>query len=231
MVIACSEYEREGMIQMGVQPSKIVLVPMGINPRDWEEADGARFRRKYGLEGKKIVLFAGPKGYNKGAIHLLDAVKKIGQNESNLILVVMGLPSQEWDRKKRMFHESRLLDLGYVSEEEKKDAFDACDLFVMPSRYESFGVVYLEAWGRGKPVIGARVGAIREVIEEDRDGLLVEFGDVEQLTSKMLYLLNHPDLCKEMGERGRKKVVERFNWEKNLRVIEETFEEAKILRG
>jgi glycosyltransferase involved in cell wall biosynthesis len=227
-VIACTHYEKERMIRMGIDPCKIILVPMGIRLNEWENADGERFRRKYRLKGKKLILFAGPKGYDKGALHLLNAVERLRQKIEDLVLVSIGLPTRMWRKKKRMLDASNLLDLGYLNEEEKKDAFDACDVFVMPSRYDSFGIVYLEAWRCGKPVIGAKIGAISEVIEEDRDGLLVEFGDVEQLTSKMLYLLNHRDLCKEMGENGRRKVVERFNWEKNIEIVENVFERAKI---
>ena len=227
-VIACTHYEKERMIRMGIDPSKIHLIPMGIDSNEWENADGERFRRKYGLKGKKLILFAGPKGYDKGALHLLDAVQRLRQKMEDLVLVSIGLPTKMWQKKKRMLDESNLLDLGYLNEEEKRDAFAACDIFVLPSRYDSFGIVYLEAWRCGKPVIGAKVGAIPEVIEEDRDGLLVEFGDVEQLTSKMLYLLNHPDLCKEMGENGRRKVIERFNWEKNIEIVENVFKKAKI---
>lgn len=227
-VIACTHYEKERMIRMGIDPSKIHLIPMGINSNEWENADGERFRRKYRLKGKKIILFAGPKGYDKGALHLLNAVQRLRQKMEDLVLVSIGLPTRMWRKKKRMLDESNLLDLGYLNEEEKRDAFAACDIFVLPSRYDSFGIVYLEAWRCGKPVIGAKVGAIPEVIEEGRDGLLVGFGDVEQLTSKMLYLLNHPDLCKEMGENGRRKVVERFNWEKNIEIVENVFKKAKI---
>ena len=227
-VIACTHYEKERMIRMGIDPSKIHLIPMGIDSNEWENADGERFRRKYGLKGKKLILFAGPKGYDKGALHLLDAVQRLRQKMEDLVLVSIGLPTKMWQKKKRMLDESNLLDLGYLNEEEKRDAFAACDIFVLPSRYDSFGIVYLEAWRCGKPVIGAKVGAIPEVIEEDRDGLLVEFGDVEQLTSKMLYLLNHPDLCRKMGETGRNKVIERFNWQKNIGKIEEVFKGAKV---
>lgn len=228
LVIACSNYEKEGMTKMGIDPSKIHLIPMGINSNEWETADGERFRRKYRLKGKKLILFAGPKGYDKGALHLLNAVQRLREKMEDLVLVSIGLPTREWKKKRNLLSEDNLLDLGYVSEEEKRDAFAACDIFVLPSRYDSFGIVYLEAWRCGKPVIGAKVGAIPEVIEEDRDGLLVEFGDVEQLTSKMLYLLNHPGLCKEMGENGRRKVIERFNWEKNIEIVEDVFKRAKI---
>ncbi len=225
-VIACSNYEKERMIQLGVNPSKIHRIPMGIHLDEWENLQGERFRLKYNLEGRKVILFAGTKNYNKGAIHLLQAIKKIGQNTKDVVLVAMGLTTDEWKRKKANEVELNLVDLGYVSEQEKRDAFDACDLFVMPSRYDSFGIVYLEAWRCGKPVIGARVGAIPEVIEEGKDGLLVEFGNVDQLASSILYLLDHPALCKEMGERGREKVIEKFNWQKIVAKIEKAYQEA-----
>jgi glycosyltransferase involved in cell wall biosynthesis len=226
-VIACSNYEREGMIRMGINPSKIHLIPMGINSNEWEDADGERIRRKYRLEGEKIILFAGTKSYDKGAIHLLQAVEKIRQKVKDSILVSIGLPTREWEKKRSLVSEDNLLDLGYISEEEKKDAFDACDLFAMPSRYDSFGIVYLEAWRRGKPVIGASVGAIPEVIEDGEDGLLVEFGDVDQLASAITSLLSNPALCKKMGEAGRKKVIRDLNWEKNISLIEKVYDQIK----
>ena len=227
-LIACSNYEKDGMVKMGMDPSKIHLIPMGINPDDWEDANGERFRRKYYLEEKKIILFAGTKDYNKGAIHLLQAVERVRHQVKDLILISIGLSTGEWNRMKHILPQSHLLDLGYVPEEEKKDAFDACNLFVMPSRYDSFGIVYLEAWRCGKPVIGARVGAIPEVIEDRKDGLLVEFGNVDQLVSAIDYLLNQPDRFKEMGEAGRKKVIEKFNWQKNVVEMEKVYQGAMI---
>lgn len=228
LIISCSNYEKERMTQMGIHPSKITFVPMGINLNEWKNSNGERFRRKYDLKGKKIILFAGTKGYNKGALHLLQAVEKIRQKVKELVFVSIGLSTREWKKKRNMLSENNLLDLGYISEEEKRDAFDACDLFAMPSRYDSFGIAYLEAWRCGKPVIGAEVGAIPEIVEEERDGLLVRFGDTEQLASKIIYLLDHPDLCKEFGENGRRKVIERFNWEKNIEIVEDVFKRARI---
>jgi len=227
-VVACSNYEKEGMMRMGINPSKIHLIPMGINLDEWEDSNGERFRRKYGLKGKRIILFAGTKSYNKGALHLLQAMGKIGRHMQDVMLVSLGLTTEEWKKKKIALHETHLLDLGYISEGEKRDAFDACDLFAMPSRYDSFGIVYLEAWGCGKPVIGAKIGAIPEVIEEGKDGLLVEFGEVDQLASAIISLLNNPDLCREMGETGRKKVIDKFNWQKNIGKIEHVFKGAKV---
>jgi len=154
-------------------------------------------------------------------------VGRIANEMGEVALVSLGLPTGEWKRKRSILPKTHLLDLGYISEEEKRDAFDACDLFAMPSRYDSFGIVYLEAWRCGKPVIGAKVGAIPEVIEEGEDGLLVEFGEVDQLTSAILSLLSHPDLRQRMGGKGKRKVMEKFNWQKNIEKFEDVFKGAE----
>jgi len=227
-VIACSHYERAGMIRKGIHPSRIHLIPMGIDLDEWTHPDGERVRRKYHLEGRKVLLFAGTKDYDKGAISLLQAVAQARHRVKDLILVSIGLSTREWENGKTILPERNLLDLGYVSEQEKRDLFAACDLFAMPSRYDSFGIVYLEAWRCGKPVIGARVGAIPEVIEDQKDGLLVEFGNVDQLTSAIGDLLDHPDRGREMGERGRQKVIERYNWQNNIAEMERVYQGARI---
>jgi glycosyltransferase involved in cell wall biosynthesis len=225
-VIACSNYEKERMVEKGIIPSRIHVIPMGIILPHWENVDAERFRERYGLKGKKIILFAGTKNYNKGSLHLLQAAEKLGRKREDFVLVGMGLATGEWEKKKAFLPKNLLLDMGYVSEQEKREAFEACDLFAMPSRYDSFGIVYLEAWQCAKPVIGARVGAIPEIIEEGRDGLLVEFGNVSQLASVMDDLLDDPDRCRIMGERGRKKVIQKFDWHKNIELMEKVYRGA-----
>jgi glycosyltransferase involved in cell wall biosynthesis len=212
---------------MGVDASKIHVIPMGINLAEWKSPDGERFRRRHHLEGKTLVLFAGTKDYNKGAVHVLRAVDQLAQKLNDLTLVSMGLATPEWREALRRLPQIPLLDLGYAPEDEKQDAFDACDLFVMPSRYDSFGIVYLEAWRCGKPVIGARVGAVAEVIEDGKNGLLVEFGDEEQLASAILSLVQNPELRVSLGESGKKRVIERFNWQENIGKVEEVFRGAR----
>ena len=103
--------------------------------------------------------------------------------------------------------------LGQLSEEEKWDAVDAADVVALPSRTESFGIVFLEAWARGKPVIGARAGAVPQVINDGDDGLLVEFGDAAGLAEALEKLLDAPAQAAEMGQRGREKVLQMYTWD------------------
>lgn len=98
-------------------------------------------------------------------------------------------------------------------EEEKPNLLAACDIFALPSGQESFGIAFVEAWACGKPVVGARVGAIPSVIDEGRDGLLVAYQDADDLARAILELLADPSRRVRMGEAGRRKVLENYTWE------------------
>ena len=82
----------------------------------------------------------------------------------------------------------------------------------MPSRTDSFGIVYMEAWLCGKPVIGARAGGVPAVISDEQDGLLVNFGDVADLADKIKGLLKDSALADRLGQAGRAKVLENYTW-------------------
>jgi len=99
------------------------------------------------------------------------------------------------------------------SDEEKPNLLASCDVFALPSGEESFGIAFVEAWACGKPVIGARSGAIPAVIDEGRDGLLADYQDADDLAQAILKLLADPQLRARMGEAGRRKVLENYTWE------------------
>jgi len=84
----------------------------------------------------------------------------------------------------------------------------------MPSRTDSFGIVFLEAWTYGKPVIGAQAGGPREIIEHGGDGLLVPFGDTETLGREIARLLNDRNLAHRLGMVGRRRTLERYTWDR-----------------
>jgi len=223
-VFSNTNIEKRKIIELGINPEKIYVIPPGIDVSKWESRCGDRFRKKYGLKDKFIILFAGAKSYHKGALHLLKAMQLIQQHEKNVVLVAIGYDTAEWHEEKIKLRNLNVIDLGYVSEKEKHDAFDACDLFAMPSKADSFGIVYLEAWICGKPVIGARVGAIQEVIREGVDGYMVKFGDVSDLAKKILHLSKNPDLCERLGANGKKRVLKNHNWEKIGQKISSVYE-------
>jgi glycosyltransferase involved in cell wall biosynthesis len=147
--------------------------------------DGARFRAAHGLEDARIVLFVGRKEPSKRYDVAIDAVEAL--RDERVVLVMIGA-----DVDRRPLTSPRVRYLGRVSRETLLDAYDACDVFVLPSAHESFGIVFLEAWMRGKPVLGNRdCGPVASVIEEGVDGFLC--GDAAEFAARIRYLLDHPE--------------------------------------
>jgi glycosyltransferase involved in cell wall biosynthesis len=102
---------------------------------------------------------------------------------------------------------------GPIDEKLKWDIFAAGDIFVMISRTDSFGIVYLEAWANKKPVIGADSGGVPGVIDNTKNGFLVPFGDISALRDKINYLIMQPDERNALGEKGYNKLQNNFTEE------------------
>ncbi|HEY6042186.1 MAG TPA: glycosyltransferase family 4 protein, partial [Anaerolineae bacterium] len=100
------------------------------------------------------------------------------------------------------------------------------DVLAMPSRTDSFGIVFLEAWFYGKPVIGARAGGVPEVIDDGRDGFLVNFGDTDMLARRIAQLLDDRVLAQEFGAAGREKVLQNWTWDKIYPQIETLYHQV-----
>lgn len=107
----------------------------------------------------------------------------------------------------------RVKFLGKISEKEKEQEFADCDIFLSPSLYESFGIIFVEAMRVAKPVIGCRVGGMQEVIEDGVNGLLAEPGDANSLENCLIRLLDDSDLRHQMGEAGLTRYQNMFTTE------------------
>ncbi len=214
-VIVQTEIERQALIQLGVKAGQLHRLGMGVDLKNLKGGKADRFRKRYGLDGP-IVTFLGVVTYDKGSFHLVQALERLWAKGRHVHLVIAGPPVDEFLR----FYErlapatrERVLTLGPVQGRSKQDLLAATDVFVLPSRIDSFGIVYLEAWACGKPVIGARAGGVPDVIEDGVDGLLVDFGDVAGLSSAIRTLLDHPARAQRMGQRGRAKVEAHYTWD------------------
>ena len=118
--------------------------------------------------------------------------------------------------------------LNYSSEEDKNNAIDGCEVFLMPSKLDSFGLVYLESWLHRKPVIAAYCSGVMEVIDEGVNGFLVPFGDCEMIAGYILKLLNDKELAQNMGEEGYKKTKNNYLWEQRIKGFNKLIEGLKI---
>jgi phosphatidylinositol alpha-1,6-mannosyltransferase len=107
----------------------------------------------------------------------------------------------------------RVIFTGVVSDEELIGFYKRCDVFLMPSRQEGFGIVFLEAMAFEKPVIGGNHGGTPEVIVDNETGFLVEHGDVDALADRIIRLLLDEELCQRMGRAGRRRVEENYTFD------------------
>src|SRR5262249_2197062 len=121
---------------------------------------------------------------------------------------------------------SQVRRLGVLNEQQKRDFFAGIDLFALPSRSDSFGLVLLEAWANGIPNIAYRAGGGGEVIRHDRDGLLVPCGDRDNLAAALVRLVEDEPLRRRLGEAGRARTQSEFRWEEKLQRVREVYQEV-----
>ena len=103
---------------------------------------------------------------------------------------------------------------GKVSDEILSSYYNLCNVFVLPSEKEGFGIVFLEAMYYSKPCIGANAGGIPEVIEDSKTGLLIEPGNANSLVSSIIKLLEDEKLCYSMGKSGKERLEKEFSFER-----------------
>ena len=187
--------------------SKPLQVGPGVDDKAFTDPriSGAQFRAKYGLGSKKVILFVGRKEPSKRYDLAIEAIDLISDERIKLVMI-------GGDVDARPILSPNVVYLGKVPREDLIDAYDASDVFLLPSEYESFGMVFLEAWMRKKPVIGnAFCKPVASVIQDGEDGYLCT--SAEEMAERIVWLISNPVLARRLGEEGYKKVVERYTWD------------------
>ena len=228
-VIVQTGIEAGELARLGVPQARIVRLGMGVDLDEVQGGDGARFRAQHGIDGP-VVTFMGVLTDDKGVVYLLRAMQRLWDAGSEATLALAGplIEPSGFERAYRELpeaHHARVRRLGPVGGAVKQDLLAATDVFALPSRVDSFGIVYLEAWAYGAPVIGCRAGGVPDVIDHDADGLLVEFGDVAALAAALDALLADPQRRRAMGAQGRAKVEARYTWDRIYGGLRAVYEE------
>ena len=208
--------------QRGVDPDRLVEIGGWIRPEALAGGDGVRFRERFAIAGP-MVLCIGAAAYDKGTMHVIEAMGRLWRrgSDARLVLItsnVLGPFEKYWNTLADETR-ARIILIRSASHVEKLDALAAADVFAMPSRTDSFGIVYLEAWFYGVPVIGAIAGGVPDVIADGQDGFLVPFGDVDQLAERITALIEDPGQAKAMGARGRDKVLRTMQFEQKYALL------------
>lgn len=200
-------------------PKRIFEIHNGVDIDKFNpNVNGDIIKERHGIASKKIILFVGALDtphFFKGVDFLLESFSKIVDDNVRLVIVGDGdLKSHYINIAKQKGLEDRTIFAGRVSNEDLPEYYAACDLVVLPSitMGEAFGMVLIEAMATGKPVISSNMPGIRTVIEDNKNGFLVEPKNVDALSSKIQFLLDNDSLCKNFGINGRRKVEEKYSW-------------------
>lgn len=152
----------------------------------------------------------------KGIDHVLKALQRLTSMLPDLRYRIVGEGS---DRErlegiaKGLGIEDRVDFLGRVDPSELAELYSSCELFILPSAQEGFGLVFIEAMAAGKPIIAARAGAAPEVVEDGQTGLLVEYGDDAAIAAAIARLWGDSALSRKLGSAGRERFLERFSFD------------------
>ncbi|MDE0154167.1 MAG: glycosyltransferase [Gammaproteobacteria bacterium] len=214
---AITRAEKEQTVKLGYE-TPVILAPNGIEPAPFEALpDRAEFIQRFPvLKGKRIILFLGRLHAKKGLDILARSFSTIARRFEDAVLLVVG-PNKFGTREKMeaILSSENLLDrtvfTGLLTGEDKLAAMSCADLFVLPSHSDVLGIAVLEAMAARLPVVITEGCEFPEVSEHGA-GLVVE-ADEAPITEAITKLLSDADLCRRMGQQGRKLVTKRYTWQ------------------
>jgi len=233
-VVALTSVEAEQYKQMGVPEAKIVVVPNGIDLSEYSDLPpiGA-FKEKFNVpEDKRVVLYIGRIHWIKGVDILAKAYALLARQPGfeDTILVVAGSDDGYLGRVKSLARELGISDsvlfTGPLYGRDKLSAYVDAEVVVLPSRYETFPNVALEAYACAKPVIASNVEAIPDIVLHGETGLLFEAGNEKELASALAHLLENPKEAEKMGCNARKLAEEKYSIDKIAVKLEKIYEEV-----
>ncbi|MEM3601417.1 MAG: glycosyltransferase family 4 protein [Candidatus Bathyarchaeia archaeon] len=217
-VICCSNYMVSHVkLTFGLPEDKLEMIPNGVDVTQYggcEKASLTQFRRKFALPEEKIVLFVGRLVYEKGVHVLIQSVPKVLE-KVNAKFVIVGdgyMKHSLLEMVRNMGLAQKVFFTGFIDDETLKKLQRCADVTVVPSLYEPFGIVAIEAMAAKSPVVVSDVGGLSEIVEHDVTGVKVYPNDPNSLTWGIIRVLLNEDYAAKLREKAYKKAVEVFNW-------------------
>ncbi len=199
--------------------SDVVEVPNGVDTDIFHpDIDGSPIRQQYKIpEDSSVFAFVGALDRAhplKGVDRLIQAFKSVCQNNTARLMIIGGGDMTETYQKmaSELDIDDKVIFTGKIPHKELGQYYAACDVLVLPSLLESFGIVLIEAGACGKPVIASNVSGMRSVVKDKLDGFLIKPGDQSELIEKMIYLAQNPTIREEMGKANYKKTIAQYSW-------------------
>jgi glycosyltransferase involved in cell wall biosynthesis len=214
-LVAVSQTEVDQYLAQQIPMHRIATIPNGVDLSRLKSRKGV-FRKKYSIDNnKRIILFIGRLHPMKGVDILIQAYARLVEEFDDILLVFVGPDDGCLDYLKNQVMllglSDRIVFTGPLYGQEKFDVYKDSDIFVLPSRYEIFGLVLIEASAFSLPIIASNLPSISEIIQDGRTGRLFTSGLVQSLIEKISEALQNPEKSRKMAENNRLVSEQRYD--------------------
>jgi glycosyltransferase involved in cell wall biosynthesis len=197
---------------------KIRIIPHGVDVARFNaNIHQNDYKVKLGLKKDEVLALSVQRlAPRKGVENLLYAMSIVVKENSKVKLAIIGDGSEKArliELTKKLGINKNVTFMGFVDFDDLPKYYSTCDIFVLHSLYELFGIVLVEAMACGKPVISTKVGAIPEIVDHGKTGFLVEPKNPKQLAEAILKLASDEKLRNKLGSEGRRKAREKYDWD------------------
>jgi glycogen synthase len=230
-IIVCSaSMKQDTLNRFQVPENKIRIIPIGVDSEKYMKyrPDRDRIKSKYGVnQGEKLVLFVGRLTQQKGCEYLIRAIPQISkQFKSALVIVGEGSYRGELEIMARSVDGQKIRFTGFLPDDDLSELLLCADVLVVPSLYEPFGVVALEAMAAGLPVVASNVDGLVEVIVHERNGVLVYPRDSSSIAWGVSKVFSDQIYAKKLVENAKRDILARFTWNAVAKMTLDAYNDA-----
>ncbi|MBI4305545.1 MAG: glycosyltransferase [Chloroflexi bacterium] len=217
-IVVWSEHERHALANLyGADPGKVVVIPPGVDTVKFRPMSRVECRERLGLNNGRVLLYVGRLERLKGVDILFRAVADLDDADDVRVVVIGGWAnSPELARLRRVAGQlgiaERVMFLGSLPQDRLPEYYNAADICVLPSFYESFGLAALEAAACGTPVVASRVGGLPSIVKDGETGYLVAWRCPGPFVERLEILLRNEYLRRQMGDAARRH-AEGLSWQ------------------
>jgi glycosyltransferase involved in cell wall biosynthesis len=234
VLATCPAEVEELTVLYGADPSRLTLVPCGVDAKKFRPVDRSKASEELGLSDKPTIVYVGRLVPRKGVDTLVEAFALLPRHLDARLVIVGGEPgvevSPETDRLSALAEKLNVREkvtfTGSRPQKELYCYYGAADVAVTVPHYEPFGMTPLEAMACATPVVGSRVGGIKTSVADGRTGCLVPPRDPEALAERLLRLLSDETLRDRMGRAARRRIKKHYTWERVATLAAAAFSEV-----
>ncbi len=217
IITVSKELEEDIKIQHKIPEEKLIVIPNGVDTNKFKPLDISDLKEKLNIKDEKVIVSCGTIRKQKGFHLLIKILPEISRKQKVKLIIIGTGPYLE--NLKRMSIQYKVADkvlfIGSIPHEKLPIYYNLADIFVFVTLLkEAFPLVVIEAMACGRPVIASKIGGIPTAVENYRDGILIEPGNLKELKEKILEVLRDEGLSKKLKKNARQKAIGKFSLDK-----------------